>query len=296
VIKIAMCQIEASEDPTSNLHAVAEWLTVAANAGSQVAVFPEATMARFGVPLNQVAQSLDGPWARAVQALADENNMVVVAGMFTPSEHGRVHNTVLVTGRGHHFGYKKIHLYDAFDFRESETVCPGRQEAVFDVENVRLGVATCYDVRFPYLFQRLAAMEATTVLLPASWGAGEGKRDQWELLVRARALDSGSWIVACDQAAPTSIRRTAVPNVPGGIGYSLVADPFGNIRSQLGPDPGSLTVEIDPALAQSSRSATGALANRRLGTMEAMNCDTVPPASIAANSNASLHVHAARDG
>lgn len=271
MIKIAMCQIEASEDPARNLQTVAEWLTVAADAGSQVAVFPEATMARFGVPLSQVAQPLDGPWARAVQELADENNMVVVAGMFTPSEDGRVHNTVLVTGRGHHFGYKKIHLYDAFNFRESETVCPGGQEAVFDLDNVRLGIATCYDVRFPYLFQRLAAMEATAILLPASWGAGEGKRDQWELLVRARALDSGSWIVACDQAAPTWQR--AVPNVPRGIGYSLVADPFGNVTSQLGPDPESLTVEIDPALAQSSRSSTGVLANHRLDAMEATNGD-----------------------
>ena len=102
--------------------------------------------------------------------------------------------------------YDKIHLYDAFGFAESDTVAPGSDPVVIEVDGETLGLAICYDIRFPELFRALADRGASTVLLPASWGAGPGKVEQWELLVRARAIDSTTYVLACDQADP-GVRR-----------------------------------------------------------------------------------------
>jgi predicted amidohydrolase len=250
----------STDDPRANLETVAAGIREAAREGAAVVLFPEATMACFGVPLGPLAEPLDGPWASAVRDLADEHGVLVVAGMFTPAPDGRVFNTLLVTGRGQHLGYDKIHLFDAFGFRESKTVAPGSEPVTVKLDDVVLGVATCYDIRFPELFTTLADRGAIATLIGASWGAGEGKREQWELLVRARALDSTSWVLACGQADP----HTPNPKAPTGIGYSTVATPTGAIHAQLGPDPGVLIVDLDPDVVESTRATIPVLANRRL--------------------------------
>ncbi|MEV6442473.1 carbon-nitrogen hydrolase family protein [Amycolatopsis sp. NPDC051716] len=262
--RIALCQVNSGDDPEANLKLVRSRVEAAVADGARIVVFPEATMARFGRPLEPVAEALDGPWASAVAAVAAEHDVVIVAGMFTPADDGRVRNTLLITGAGHHRGYDKIHLYDAFGFAESDTVAPGSTATTFELDGVVYGVATCYDVRFPELFRALADDGADVVLLPTSWGAGEGKREQWEVLVRARALDSGCWVLGCGQADPAATDVTVNPKAPTGIGYSLVADGFGRVLAQAGAAPETLLVDVDPAVPAKARAATGALANRRL--------------------------------
>lgn len=261
MLRVALCQVTSRPEPERNLELVRAGVAEAQAAGAAVVVFPEATMACFGTPLRPLAEPLDGPWASAVADIAGDTSVLVIAGMFTPAPAGRVHNTLLITGRGIHRGYDKIHLYDAFGFTESRTVAAGAEPVTVDVDDVTLGVATCYDVRFPELFTALADKGACAVVVPASWGAGEGKREQWELLVRARALDSGSWVLGCGQADP------GVPSkAPTGVGYSLVANPYGGVHAALGADPDTLIVDIDPAVADESRRSTAVLANRRLNT------------------------------
>jgi deaminated glutathione amidase len=259
-VRIALCQITSTDNPRANLKEVAAGVRRAAGEGAAVAVFPEATMACFGIPLAPLAEPLDGPWASGVRAAAEEHGVLVTAGMFTPAPDGRVCNTMLITGRGQHRGYDKIHLFDAFGFTESRTVAPGSELVTVTLDGVGLGIATCYDVRFPELFTGLADRGAEVILLGASWGAGEGKREQWELLVRARALDSTCWLVACGQADP----RTPAPKAPTGIGYSMVAEPTGRTLAQLGPDPDFLVVDVDPATVAATRKTISVLANRRL--------------------------------
>ncbi|CCH34103.1 carbon-nitrogen hydrolase family protein [Actinosynnema sp. NPDC047251] len=257
-MRVALCQITSSADPAANLDLLRG--QVARAEGARVVLFPEAAMCRFGVPLGPVAEPLDGPWATAVREIADEHGVVVVAGMFTPAPDGRVANTLLVTGGGLHVGYDKIHLFDAFGFTESKTVAPGAEPVVVEVDGVTFGLATCYDVRFPELFRALADRGAAAVLLGASWGAGPGKREQWELLVRARALDSTSWVLACGQADPAVDHGGA----PTGIGYSAVASPLGEVVGSLGAEPGVLFAEVDQATVDQARRALPVLANRRL--------------------------------
>jgi predicted amidohydrolase len=263
-VRVALCQITSTAVPSDNLSLVRDAVARAAAGGASVAVFPEATMACFGTPLGPLAEPVDGPWATAVASIAAEYDVLVVAGMFTPSPDGRVYNTLLATGRGQHLGYDKIHLYDAFGFAESTTVAPGADLALVSVDDVTFGLATCYDVRFPELFTRLADRGATAMLMGASWGAGPGKREQWELLVRARALDSTSWVVACGQADPAASGAEVHPKAPTGIGYSTVASPSGEVAAQLAAGPDVLVVDLDLPLVDKTRESIPVLANRRL--------------------------------
>lgn len=262
-MRVGLCQIVSGVEPEANLELVADGIRRAAAEGADIAVFPEATMACFGVKLSPLAEPLDGPWATEVRRLADEAGIAVVAGMFTPADDGRVTNTLLVTGRGLDDSYDKIHLFDAFGFAESDTVAPGTRPLVVDLDGVGIGFTTCYDVRFPGLFQKLADEGASVIVTPASWGAGEGKREQWELLVRARALDSTSWIVACGQGDPRSIGREPSGKAPTGIGHSLVATPLGQVHAQLEAAPAVEVVDIDPSAVSSARQAVPVLTNRR---------------------------------
>lgn len=261
-MRIALAQISAATEPRANLSLVEAETRRAAAAGARLVVFPEATMCRFGVPLGPVAQPLDGPWATAVRGLARSLDVTVVVGMFTPAGDGRVRNTLLAVGPGTDTHYDKIHLYDAFGFAESDTVAAGAEPVTIEVDGATVGLATCYDVRFPTLFQTLAERGADLVLLPASWAAGPGKREQWEILVRARALDSGAFVAACDQADPTSVGRKA-GSAPTGVGASLVAGPLGQVVAQLDAAPELLLAEVRLAEAAEARAATGVLANRR---------------------------------
>ncbi|MEV7386538.1 MULTISPECIES: carbon-nitrogen hydrolase family protein [unclassified Streptomyces] len=258
-MRIALSQLTTGPDPGGNLRLVEEWTRRAADAGARVVVFPEASMACFGTPPAPLAEPLDGPWADGVRRIARTTGTVVVAGMFTPAPGGRVANTLLATGPGVEASYDKIHLYDAFGYRESGTVAAGAAPAVIDVDGVRLGLATCYDVRFPELFRAHADAGADATLLAASWGAGPGKREQWELLVRARALDATVWLAAVDQADPGS----GPSPVPTGIGHSLVVGPDGTVRHALGAGPELLVADLDIDEVAAVRRRTSVLANRR---------------------------------
>ncbi|MET8831349.1 carbon-nitrogen hydrolase family protein [Streptomyces sp. NPDC004610] len=258
-MRIALSQLTTGPDPAKNLLLIEEWTRRAADAGARVVVFPEASMACFGTPLAPLAEPLDGPWADAVRAIARDTGTVVVAGMFTPAGEGRVTNTLLATGPDVDTSYDKIHLYDAFGFRESDSVAAGDRVVTLDVDGVRLGLATCYDVRFPELFRAHADAGATATLLAASWGAGPGKLDQWELLVRARALDATLWVAAVDQAVPDQGPSTA----PTGIGHSRVVGPDGTVRARLDAAPDLLVTDLDITEVPKTRQRISVLTNRR---------------------------------
>ncbi|MGW3567194.1 carbon-nitrogen hydrolase family protein [Streptomyces sp. NPDC000941] len=268
-MRIALSQIVSGPRPERNLAVLREQAHRAAAADARLIVFPEAAMACFGTPLRPLAEPLDGPWATEVRQIAKDTGLVVVAGMFTPARDGRVANTLLVTGPGVETSYDKIHLYDAFGYAESDSVAPGSRVVTFDLQGLRIGLATCYDVRFPELFRAHADAGAHLSLLPASWGAGPGKREQWELLIRARALDATVWLAAVGQADPAATGAletdAADPMTPTGIGHSAVVGPDGTVRQRLGATPGLLVAEIGSDEVTAVRRKVSVLANRRLG-------------------------------
>ena len=240
-MRIAVAQILSGTEPADNLQIVRDYSSQAVDAGASLVVFPEATMCRFGVPLAPIAEPLDGPWADGVRRIAADAGITVVAGMFTPADGGRVHNTLVVTGPGADAHYDKIHLYDAFGFTESSTIAPGEQPVVVDVDGVGVGLTTCYDLRFPELFTRLAQQGAQLIVVSASWAAGPGKLEQWTLLARARALDSTSFVIAAGQADPGEPLASSAPT---GVGGSLVVSPFGKVVTSAGADPQLLVADL----------------------------------------------------
>jgi deaminated glutathione amidase len=264
-LRVALAQVTTGADPDANLALVAEQVARAADGGARLVVLPEATMRAFGLPLLPVAEPLDGPWATGVREVAARHGVVVVAGMFTPSPDGRVVNTLLATGPGVEAAYDKIHLYDAYGFAESATVAPGSDAVVVEVDGIGVGLATCYDVRFPGLFTTLADRGARVVALPSSWGAGPGKVDQWRLLVRARALDSTCFVLGAGQADPAlaGVDVGGRSGAPTGVGHSLVAAPDGSVVGALDGAPGLLVVDLDLEALDRVRAALPVLANRR---------------------------------
>ena len=262
-LRVAAAQLAAGDDLHSNLEEVGRQVANAAAAGAHLVLFPEATMRRFGPGLAEVAEPADGPWATELRNLADRHGVVVAAGMFTPADDGRVHNTLRVVGGDVDASYHKIHLFDAFGFRESATVAPGHEPVLISVDGVVVGLTTCYDVRFPGLYTRLAELGAQVICVAASWAAGPGKVDQWRLLTRARSLDSTIFLLAAGQADPTTAGLHPPRGAPGGVGHSAVISPRGEVLGELGPEPGLLVCDLDLAEIPEARQAIPVLANRR---------------------------------
>lgn len=257
-MRIAVAQLLSGTYPADNLQIVRDYAGRAAEAGASLVVFPEATMCRFGVPLAPIAEPVDGPWADGVRRIAADSGVTVVVGMFTPADHGRVHNTLLATGPETEAHYDKIHLYDAFGFTESTTVAPGREPVTITVDGVGVGLTTCYDLRFPELFTTLAGRGAQVIVVSASWAAGPGKLEQWSLLARARALDSTSYIVAAGQADPGEPLASSAPT---GVGGSVVVSPFGAVVASAGSEPELLVTDLDLEQVTKARETIAVLRN-----------------------------------
>lgn len=240
-MKVALVQMLSTGDKLENLARIKNLAQEAAANGAELVVFPEAAMKAFqSGRLDEAAESLDGPFATAVQDTARQLQVTIVLGMFTPADKqgkfNRVHNTLLITNGHETKRYDKLHTYDAFGYRESDTVAPGAELVTWG----DLGFATCYDIRFPEQFKALARQGAKVIIVPASWANGADKLRQWQLLTAARALDSTSFIIAVGQAQPDNPKD----GDPTGIGHSAVISPTGQRLVEAGFGEETLYYEV----------------------------------------------------
>jgi deaminated glutathione amidase len=261
-MRVALCQLPISSDPAVNLDRAAAALTAAAEAGARLAVFPEGTQARFGTDLRAAAQSLDGAFCQGLSEAARLRQVAVVAGVFEPAPGGRVYNTaVAFDANGQLAGaYRKIHLFDALGQRESDQVAPGDKVVVTGLAGLRVGIMTCYDVRFPELARELADRGADLIVVPAAWAAGLFKEEHWVALVRARAIENTIWVAAADQVPDPAEPTTRAPT---GTGRSLLVDPMGTVRLDLGPGRGIAVGEVDTTYTDEVRAVLPCLKHRR---------------------------------
>ena len=246
-MRVALGQLPISPDPAVNLGRVREALTDAARRGADLAVFPEATLARFGSGLADAARS---------------TGVALVAGVFEPAADGRVYNTaVAYDGAGTLVAaYRKIHLFDSLGERESAVVAPGSAPVVTDLAGIRIGIMTCYDIRFPELARALTAQGAELIVIPAAWAAGLFKEEHWVTLARARAIENTVWVAAACQVPDSSAPPTRAPT---GIGRSLLIDPMGAVRTDLGPFAAVGVGDLDITLIKQVRAMLPALEHRR---------------------------------
>ena len=261
-MRVALCQLPISEDPPVNLGRVRAAVADAAGRGAGLAVFPEATLARFGSDLRSAAETIEGPFNKSLSAIAREHGVGIVAGVFEPAPGGRVYNTVVGYDAAGALvaTYRKIHLYDALGQRESELVEPGSEPVLCELGGLRIGVLTCYDVRFPELARALAVGGAQLLVVPAAWAAGLFKEEHWVTLIRARAIENTVWVAAAGQVPDPA---DPAPGAPTGIGRSMLVDPMGTVRIDLGPGRGIAVGEVDPGVTAGVRAVLPSLEHRR---------------------------------
>jgi predicted amidohydrolase len=240
-VRIALCQIPVSPDPVVNLSRARDALREARAGGAELALFPEATMARFGSDLRAAAEPLDGPFCTGLAAACAAAGVAAVAGVFEPSADGRVYNTaVAFSGAG-----DLVASYDV---------------VVTSLAGVTVGLQICYDIRFPELTRALAIGGASLVTVSAAWQAGLFKEEHWVTLLRARAIENTIWIAAVGQVPDAGAKPTRAPT---GVGRSMLIDPLGVVRCDLGPSAGVAVVNADMSLVETVRSTLPSLANRR---------------------------------
>lgn len=255
-MRVALGQLGAGPDKKENLERMTRFTAQAARAGSDLVLFPEAAMVG-GSPagdLTPAAEALDGPFASGLREAAARNGIAIVAGMFEPFSPERVFNTVIaIRPDGELFGsYRKIHLYDAFGYRESDRIQPGGGETmVFKHAGLTLGVMTCYELRFPEVARHLAEQGAQLLLLPAAWVRGPLKEMHWETLARARAIENTVYVAACGQVGERY------------VGLSAIFDPMGVAVVSAGEAEGITAGEVSLERLSEVRRTNPSLAMRR---------------------------------
>ena len=261
-MRIALCQLPVSPDASVNMSRVRAALDQAARGGAALAVFPEATMVRFGSDLRAAAEPLDGPFCSGLAAACASTGVAAVAGVFEPAPDGRVYNTAVAFSESGSLvaSYRKLHLFDALGQRESDLVAPGSAPVIASLAGVPVGLQICYDIRFPELSRSLAADGAPLLTVSAAWQAGLFKEEHWVTLLRARAIENTVWIAAAGQVPDPDSPPTRAPT---GVGRSMLIDPLGVVRADLGPSPGVQVADADIGLVETVRGTLPSLANRR---------------------------------
>ena len=237
-------------------------MTSAREQASDLAVFPEGSQVRFSADLRVAAEPLDGPFCTGLSQAARACGVALIAGVFEPASDQLVYNTtVAIDATGHLVAaYRKIHLFDALGQRESDTVAPGSELVVAHLAGLKVGILTCYDVRFPELARALTLLGADLIAIPSAWAAGLFKEEHWVTLVRARAIENTVWVAAAGQVPDPREPETRAPT---GVGRSLLVDPMGAARLDLGSSAGVSVGVVDTDMTAKVRSVLPSLRHRR---------------------------------
>ncbi|MBX9396449.1 carbon-nitrogen family hydrolase [Streptomyces sp. TRM72054] len=229
-------------------------------AGADLVVLPELwTTGAFAYEqFGREAEPIEGPTYEAMAKAASDTGVWLHAGSIPERDpEGPLYNTSLVFSPSGDLvaAYRKIHR---FGFDKGEAVLMGAGDELVTVRmpsTTTLGLATCYDLRFPELFRGLVDVGAETFVIPAGWP--ERRRSHWTLLAQARAVENQAFVLACATAGT----HAGVPQA----GHSIVVDPWGEVLAEAGADEEVLTVEFDPGKVAATREQFPALKDRVLG-------------------------------
>ncbi len=260
-MKVSLIQMNSGSDKARNLEAAAGLIEQAvADERPDWILLPEVFDFMGGDRAGKTAAAErlpDGPAYRLMQDLARTHGVFIHAGSILEAvpEDDRLANTTLAFDRaGREIArYRKIHLFDitapdGTAYKESATIKPGDAVVTYDCEDVTVGCSICYDLRFPALFQALAAKGATMIALPAAFTMQTGK-DHWEVLCRARAIETETYFCAAAQTGSfqqgNETRHT--------YGHSLVVDPWGLVVARASDGVGHVSARIEPARVEKVR-------------------------------------------
>lgn len=253
---VAVGQFAVTADWHENARLCVELMAQSARQGAALLVLPEALLARDDNDPDlsvKSAQPLDGGFLTFLLAESKSNRLTTILTVHVPTIQGRAENTLVVLREGKIIAhYAKLHLYDAFNVQESRLVDPGNQvPPLIEIDGIRFGLMTCYDLRFPEMALSLAIAGADALVLPAAWVKGPLKEHHWATLLTARALDTTCYVVASGECGNKN------------IGQSRVVDPLGVTIAAAGESPALLMAEIDRARIALARRQLPVLRNRR---------------------------------
>lgn len=256
-MRVALAQVTASSEKSENLAVARQYLQEAQAQGARLVILPEMFMAAptGERPPAAAAEPLDGPFVQALGRAAQDSGLFVVCGVWERSEDpDRPFNTAVVIDAGGRVvaAYRKLHLFDALNVRESDKMLPGADRPpVWEMEGLRVGVSICYDLRFPELFRDLSERGAGLLVLPSAWYAGTLKEDHWLTLLRARAIENTAYVAGANQV--------------GGpfCGRSAAFDPFGVLLADAGETPGLVTFDVQADRIAAVREKLPSLTHRR---------------------------------
>ncbi|MBN2205004.1 MAG: carbon-nitrogen hydrolase family protein [Thermoleophilia bacterium] len=280
-MRVACVQMNTRADVAANVAAATARVETAVSAGARLVALPETWAYKGpGAGIREHAEPLDGPSNGALAALAARHEVYILAGSHyeTPPRESdtahanaqavtseaaadRVYNTSVLFGPdgAARAVYRKIHLFDAVSdgrsYRESDDLLPGDALVTAEVDGFTVGLTICYDLRFPELYRALALRGAEVLLVPAAFTAFTGLA-HWEVLLRARAIENGCFVVAPDQVGEHLPGRTC-------FGHSMIVDPWGAKLAEVESGEGVCVAELDLARLEDVRAQLPSLAGRR---------------------------------
>lgn len=258
-MRASLIQIAVNEDESIESRRERVAALVREQAGADLVVLPELwTTGAFAFEeFAGRAEPLEGPTYEAMAKAASDAGVWLHAGSIPERDpDGPLYNTsLLFTPSGElAAAYRKIHRF-GFDKGEAVLMGAGGELVTVRLPETTLGLATCYDLRFPELFRGLVDAGAETLVVPAGWP--ERRRAHWTLLARARAVENQAFVLACGTAGT----HAGVPQA----GHSIVVDPWGEVLAEAGPGEEVLTVDLDPGKVATTREQFPALKDRVLG-------------------------------
>jgi nitrilase len=270
-MRLSVIQTSSGPDKAKNLAQIRELVgaAVAADRPDMVAL-PEIWAFQGGTVADRIAAAEPIPGGPAGDLLADlarRHRILLHGGSFLERDGERCWNTTLAFDRDGAVlaKYRKIHLFDVETpdgktYRESATVAGGREVVTYEAEGITVGCSICYDLRFPELYRALVDRGAQLLMVPAAFTLLTGK-DHWEVLLRARAIESQCYVAA---PAQVGAYRTG-DDVRHTYGHSLIVEPWGHILAQVAQDrPGWATTELDLAWLAKVRERLPSLRHRVL--------------------------------
>ncbi len=261
--KIAVCQMKILENKEENLAKAEKMIKEASSKGCDLVVLPE----MFNCPYNneffpKYAEEFPGRTSRFLSRLAESENIYIVGGSIPEKDGGKIYNTSYIfdkTGKliGKH---RKMHLFDidvedGISFKESDTLGPGNRVTVFETEFCKVGVAICYDMRFPELMRLMALKDAEIIIVPAAFNMTTGPA-HWDSLIKVRALDNQVYFVAASPSRDLDSSYIA-------YGHSLIVDPWGDTVSEAGIEEEIIYGTIDLNRVKKIREQLPLLKHRR---------------------------------
>jgi predicted amidohydrolase len=267
-MRVAAIQLNSTADKGRNLERGERLVRAAAADGAALIALPEKwNVLGDAEALREGAEPLDGATMSAASSWARELGIHLLAGSIAERAEGReklFNSSALIGPDGEvQARYRKIHMFDVdvggVSYRESESEEPGEEIVAAEIggssEVVMLGMTVCYDLRFPELYRILALRGATVLSVPSAFTFETGK-DHWEVLLRARAIENQSFVIAPNQTgeAPPHYRS---------YGHSMIVDPWGEVLADAGDGECFVAADLDLEIAERVRSNLPSLANRR---------------------------------